>query len=277
MGLRSPSVYFEAMRDREAFEKKLICGDTIKTNYKQGTITRTEPEGRVRSDGTPFVHQRKVYDPTRWGGMFPYSVRFALYVTQEMHHGLISSHRSLRDKVSFLQTRGETPSTVDLEKVNKIELLSGSMKRLIPSLNKSDFDAPLSPIQQAQFDALMNESFASNAMWETGNTFAYNALVALTVEAINSSRTLSSIPRELLAYIEPTTLPSHQNSEHFLTGPKGCGTNPTGGRGIRVAQFSSDHAVRFMFGDGGIIDFWIDEHDLTNNRWDRAWAATAGG
>lgn len=72
-------------------------------------------------------------------------------------------------------------------------------------------------------------------------------------------------------------LRSHDYTNDYLGGPKGCGGNPTPVYGVRLAQFDSDYGLGMMFCDVGIVDFWIDTNDLAAGRWDRAWAATAGG
>ena len=64
---------------------------------------------------------------------------------------------------------------------------------------------------------------------------------------------------------------------HFLLGAYDGRMNATGGYGIRLSQFASDGDMDFMFCDCGVIDFSINPEDLRAGRWDRAWAATAGG
>ncbi len=58
---------------------------------------------------------------------------------------------------------------------------------------------------------------------------------------------------------------------------KATASNPTAGHGIRLLQLDSDYALEMMFCDVGIVDFWIAPEDLKAGRWERAWAATAGG
>ena len=129
----------------------------------------------------------------------------------------------------------------------------------------------------AEMDALMAASLDQSQMTSMGGAYVRNAAIDFTGLAMSDPSLLDEVPTSLLQQVEGTTHPAHSNTNHFLLGPKGCASNPTVGKGIRLAQFDSDYAMRFMFCDVGIVDFWIDPADLADGRWDRAWAATAGG
>ena len=64
--------------------------------------------------------------------------------------------------------------------------------------------------------------------------------------------------------------PSETYIYSMIGGPKLDIPNPSEGSGVKLLQLDSDAGLGLMFGDMGIVEFWIDEEDLRAGRLDRA-------
>ena len=64
--------------------------------------------------------------------------------------------------------------------------------------------------------------------------------------------------------------PSETYIYSMIGGPKLDIPNPSEGSGVKLLQLDSDAGLGLMFGDMGIMEFWIDEEDLRAGRLDRA-------
>lgn len=141
---------------------------------------------------------------------------------------------------------------------------------------QTDPTGAVAPDLQGPFDALTGAGIEPYAIARLDN-IATNGLMALIAEATTAPALLEAVPQGAIECVHEYVLPSHHYTEHLLVGPKGTASNPTWGKGVRLAQFDSDSALGMMFCDCGIIDFWIAPEDLAAGHWDRAWGATAGG
>jgi len=148
---------------------------------------------------------------------------------------------------------------------------------LMRDLKQAEQDTPLSAALNERTQALFITFFDKASRGSKADGYAQNGAIDFAAEAMSTPALFDTVPSALLEQVAPTLQPWHHYTEHFLLGPKSSATNPTAGKGIRLAQFDSDYALRFMFCDVGIIDFWIDEDDLAAGRWDKAYGATAGG
>lgn len=271
--ITDPSQYYDAQHLNMAQEKERIVGPGVANDWKIRAMSKEVPETRKDANGKEFYYKRKVYTPDLWGGMFPYSARFAVAVLRQMQYNLTTTYNDLQ---RTMKTAPE-PKETDITRAKIISEHQKQTAQFVLSLEPQKYDNPLSASEQSQFDALMRVCFNFEGPSSRGDDYVRDALVDFSAQAMSNPTIIENIPPKLCALVESTTLPSHNYTEHFLNGPKGAGSNPTAGEGIRIAQIDSDYALSFMFCDVGIIDFWIDADDLAAGNWDRAWAATAGG
>jgi hypothetical protein len=221
-------------------------------------------------------HKLGDYNPTCHGGHFPYNNRLGWHVAHQGHHAVLAEQHSFAGRIKRAEDRAEQPSDEDRQKYVAATDLLARYSDLRERFAQADPTGPVAADVQAPFDALMQAANEPYAIARLEN-ISTSGLTALVAEAVTAPVLLEAVPQAALECVHDRVLPSHHYTEHFLAGPKGAASNPTSGKGVRLAQFDSDKALGMMFCDVGIIDFWIDAEDLAAGRWNRAWGATAGG
>ena len=269
--------YDVVLQGRKSHERWKIVGDPKKHSLHFGAISHELLEERSNPHGRRFSFRKRVYAPHKWGGTFPYSTRLCMAVLDGMMNHAKAKVQSAELHIDWAKQRDEKPRQEELADLEKFSPFVVSVKEYKNRLDVQDPESPLSVSQQKKFDEWMKLCFCRDDLFESGDTFVGDAVVDLVALAVTMPTVLDPIPATLVAHVADIVLPEHEHAEHFILGPKGCASNPTSGSGIRLAQFGSDYALKFMFCDVGIIDYWIDEEYLKEGRWDRAWAATAGG
>ncbi len=103
------------------------------------------------------------------------------------------------------------------------------------------------------------------------------ALMCVSRRAVNDQRIAAMMPEEAHALNAERLHPQLEHTFHVMLGARYQWTNPTGGSGVSLLKLNSDYGMGFMFCDCGVAEFWIDPEDLAQQRFDRAYALTAGG
>ncbi len=267
-------VYRKMKAEKTEALKQEICGAPAQSDPDKYAISEPIVDENASEQDRSFSRRERRYNPALWGYMFPYNNNLALKVVQIMLDDIVRRYESASRSIEYARKNERPPQEHDIQEIEAFGLWIVKLDELIASLKNKNPKSPLDHNDQKQIDWLMKECFNLSRLTPSAETYVYYAVVDLVAEAIFDPELLSQVPKEILELVHPTTLPSHKTAEHFLLGPKGGATNPTAGHGVRLAQFGSDYAVRFMFCDVGVVDFWIDEEDLERGRWDKAWAAT---
>ncbi len=276
-GVTDPMAYSEALQAREKDEKAKICGQAVPEDYRAKLITKEIPEERTRPNGTTFTYNKPIYAPELWGAKFPFTARFAHHTLRWMNHDFATALQDASGRISYAKKTKNAPQERDLKVLETNAPVLEKLDALMRDLKQAEQDTPLSAALNERTQALFITFFDKASRGSKADGYAQNGAIDFAAEAMSTPALFDTVPSALLEQVAPTLQPWHHYTEHFLLGPKSSATNPTAGKGIRLAQFDSDYALRFMFCDVGIIDFWIDEDDLAAGRWDKAYGATAGG
>ena len=288
-GLSWDSDYAEARTARMNAELALVRGALPAAPEAGPGIY--QPELTLAADG---ITQRKtgktLYCPDAYGPLFPYHNAMGAEV-------LLAFHHKLRAKLTDAEgTLRWTPAEIEKQKQRgkDVEHLLARLQRaeqeatrcrdrmaqftdLYDRLAAASATSALTDDHQRRFDALLRGILDEPELKFEGANAVGRGLQRIVQRSFDAPELLDPLPDAFVATLNRSFLLAADTTHHFLMGAKGMASNPTAGRGQRLAQFDSDYAVDFMFCDVGIIDFWIDPDDLAAGRWDRAWAATAGG
>lgn len=277
-GVTDRTAYYEASDRAVMQERTAVLGVHADRKSGVGTLNvfQTKTEKTVTADGQPTNKQVTQYLPQADGGHFPYTVKFAQLLLAQIDH-------QVRADMPSYERNAKRDGASEESRAASERMLAG-LKRGAMHVANLDADlqaaapyAPLSAQTQTAFDALMVDLAARKLGPADWRNIVKSASLSLVAQSMEHPEVLTDIPDAVVAAASDHVLPSHEYTNHYLGGPKGSGGNPTAGDGVRLAQFDSDYGLGMMFCDVGIIDFWIDPDDLAAGRWDRAWAATAGG
>lgn len=249
-----------------------------------------QPETRQTEDGEERPTGRTLYCPDVFGPRFPYHNALGGEVLHALRHGLRARLSRAEDTLCFVpkqitkaQDAGKDTSKMvaRLDKAQdeavQLQALIAPITALHDALTGRPEVAPLTADDQQAFDVFMGRVALGPETGRGGAKAVQRGLQRMLQRATDTPALARTLPPAFLNDVREDFLPTASTAQHFLLGAKGVASNATDGHGIRLAQFDSDYAMDFMFCDVGIIDFWIDPQDLAAGRWDRAWAATAGG
>lgn len=228
--------YHDVQSDRAAQLKDAIVGNKVKIDASTNLISRSTHEQRSNSDGRTWNVERRVYEPDKWGNKFPYNACLGHHVLRWMQDHCLKEYGSAQRRMDNDLEQGRNSAEKDIETVHYYRQHLASLAHLFDDLSTSDLPSKLSDEQQQQMDTLMQKvGFDRQQGGQVDYQMVRPALIDLVAEAMHDLTLLDGIPEELLALVEDTTLPSHDNTEHFLLGPKQCYVNPTSGHGVRLA------------------------------------------
>ncbi len=292
--------------------REFFAAFTMKTKELRseilGEASTAEPPERDRVFGSEFVAytlsngsnlrtRLTTYAPGAAGGRFPYNTALARRFLEGMAEELLHLADERAAKAERHRKSGTGPHPEDAGMAEEFARLAETARA-----GASRFGGPGRATTEADcdaMDALIGEYLETSRRWVEALTsgapdaqryaMAAHSLPA-TLHTVWKAATYDALVNEadrpdgakglpdgLWRWHANLLLPSHHYTHHMLFGAKGSASNPTEGTGIRLAQFDSDGALGWMFCDVGIVDFWISPEDLAAGRWDRAWAATAGG
>lgn len=274
-GLDHRSGYYEARQAREEQVRASVLGPkperrTIPYLIEEAFEQVTGP------DGTTENQRRGTYNPDAWGGRFPYTNGVAVEFLRDVEHVASLDLKQALRQVERAAADDREPGRLDAETA----AFGPRILEPLPDLTAAFAALPpgdvADPALVERLDAMMSldpDTYRARN-WMGNPASAVNRVLSRAVTRPDLAR---NIPQEVIGHVIGTVSPAHGYTNHYLLGAKGMGANPTAGQGVRLLQLDSDYALEFMFCDCGIIDFWIAPEDLQAGRWDRAWAATAGG
>jgi hypothetical protein len=232
------------------------------------------------------------------GHVFPYNIGLALEIVRELHFKvesalqgaegtIVSADWSLKharsgvgseEKRKIYEEAALERIRVATEAAPKCRQAMEQMAAFLSNLDAAELAVRLSEVEQTTFDQVLADYDRDPLVPHyEANDAVGRGRERLPQMAFDQPELMASLPEHYRQGLRNIHSPWRQGEHHFLLGAKAFASNATLGYGVRLAQFCSDYAMDFMFCDCGIIDFWIDADDLANNRWDRAWASTAGG
>ena len=272
-GLDWTSGYSEAVEARTKAERARVLGPAPErpkglSLLKRGWIEPEEEGGK----GTSVIS----YTPESIGEGFPFNNAVAVEVLRDAIH-VARADKAYAERTADIDAKaGREKSARHLEQIEVAGRLLPEAEALVARLAARDPAAAITPADKAAFDSFVTTygTTTPGYNWLRSPT---RALMRVVARGAYDRALLRELPQEALERVAHVAHPGHDNARHYLLGAKGIGANPTAGQGVRLLQLDSDGAVEFMFCDVGIVDFWIDEDDLAAGRWERAWAATAGG
>ena len=59
----------------------------------------------------------------------------------------------------------------------------------------------------------------------------------------------------------------------MIGGARSFARKATSGKGVRLLQLHSDDGAEFVFGDNGVVEFWISPENLKARRFSEAYGA----
>lgn len=297
------SGYPEALHDRMEAERAQVLGPVPERISLMPGPTRLEKE----EDG----QSRTIYDPMRAGKMFPYHNAMAAEIVKEMQDRVLHQKHSDQQQMKLYPIRQKdiekTFESLDRSKskmadyeerlaqhrkyadmvetsylrqksfVDDSATILTRLKDLYRALMSENQTQPLEPSLQEAFDRVFQDYCVNNPSVINGEKVVSRGRVRILQRSIDEPALTAALPEEYFTGMVSNFSSFSSYSKHYLLGAKGVSSNPTAGKDVRLAQFDTDYGMDFMFCDCGIIDFWIDPDDLADGRWDRAWAATAGG
>ncbi|WP_341365810.1 DUF1963 domain-containing protein [Yoonia sp. BS5-3] len=276
-GLARRNNYINARYEHVEAVEKGLKGEAPEPVNVKGAIVSVERVTEENAEGQRVVKRNTHYTPEALGGRFPYVARFADDVLASLHH---SVGGQLERDESHVRYREKSGKGVDPEVTARLPIFQKAVQEI--AALRADIaglpnDAALSAADLGRFDDLIRNYARDTLKGVRAEQVVATAWQMFFQRTLSDPDLRAKVPSQMMASVSAQFAPSRGGTSHYLMGAKGVGSNPTAGHGIRLAQFDSDYGVDFMFCDCGIIDFWIDADDLAKGRWDRAWAATAGG
>lgn len=296
------SGYEEALAARMEAERAAILGPKPDDKPSKAVPFRFEQDDKGIS--------RPVYEPNQEHGTFPYNHALGAEVMMQVRHEAVCQQirdeqtkkffpvqlQEQRENYTSLQKYTDSPDYAEktkrisqsianyeeaIEVANRQLATLGevieTLDALIASLEVQGGAEALKPALQQKFDEAFQAYCMLNVLKIDPVKLVAKCRLRILQRSIDAPELQATLPANYLGGMANSYSSWSGYAEHYLLGAKGVSSNPTLGKGVRLAQFDSDYGLNFMFCDCGIIDFWIDPDDLKNGYWDRAWAATAGG
>ena len=277
-GVDYRSGYSEALEARIAQVRRDVLGAPRKTHQFVSVINRTwvETEG---ADGKKTGGDRISIDEEAFGPGFPFNGFVAREYLRDIDKVVRCDLETAERSIAYAKKRERAPSEYDLTRRSDAKRLLPKVEALLAEVSAVDDTEPPGATLAGRIRALITDTAGTSRgteAWVDGQP-QRRAILRALAHGISTPALLERVPPRAIEAVAGLVLPAHEYTKHYMLGAKGASSNPTSGRGVRLLQLDSDYALEFMFCDCGIIDFWIAPEDLEAGRWDRAWAATAGG
>lgn len=276
-GVSRRSNYLDARASHMEKVQQALQGEKPEPVTVEGQIIATTRQRAEDDMGKATVVTETHYRPDALGDRFPYIAAMAVDVLAALGHAVGAQLESDEGHLRYRKATDRGPDRDVTDRLPGFRQAVEDIKALSARIDALPPDAPLGAADLQLFDDMIRNYACDTLFRVRGSGVIDRGWTCFFHRSINDPALRAKVPALKMQQLSAGHAPANSAAAHYLMGAKGMSSNETAGHGVRLAQFDSDYGMDFMFCDCGIIDFWIDAHDLANGRWDRAWAATAGG